>query len=82
MSKEEKMAMVKMMTDEFISSMSTDERKEMIKIILPDIAERLMVGTTAGDRKELVEFIMAQMMARMTETDTTVHDKKENKTHV
>lgn len=70
------------MTDEFIASMGTEERKEMIKIILPDIAERLMAGTSADDRKELAQFIMAQMVAKMTETNTPVRDKKENKNHV
>lgn len=82
LTKEEKQAMVKMMTDEFIASMGTEERKEMIKIILPDIAERLMAGTSADDRKELAQFIMAQMVAKMTETNTPVRDKKENKNHV
>jgi hypothetical protein len=82
LTKGEKQAMVKMMTDEFINSMSADERKEMIKIILPDIAEKLMVGTTADDRKELVEFIMAQMVTKMTGTNSTVRDKRENKNQV
>ncbi len=41
-----------------------------------------MAGTTAGDRKELAEFILAQMVARMTETSTAVSEKRVTKNHV
>ena len=53
LTKEEKQAMVRMMTDEFIASMSPQERKEMVKIVLPDIIQRLMTDTDFSDRKEL-----------------------------
>ena len=37
LTKEEKQAIVKIMTDEFIASMSPQERKEMVKIVPADI---------------------------------------------
>ena len=76
LSKEEKLAMVKMMTDEFIASMSSKDRKELVKIVLPDIVERLMVGTTVSDRKELLELIMTLMIGQLDEAKNATHDNK------
>lgn len=79
LTKDEKQAMVKMMTDEFIASMSPQERKEMVKIVLPDIIQRLMTGTTVSDRKELAESIMTLLMSQTGEAKTANHDKKESR---
>jgi hypothetical protein len=78
LTKDEKQAMVKMMTDEFIASMSPQERKEMVKIVLPDIVQRLMTGTTISDRKELAESIMTLLMSQTGEAKNA-HEKKENR---
>ena len=76
LSKEEKQAMVKMMTDEFIASMSSNDRRELVKIVLPDIVDRMMAGTTISDRRELLELIMTLMSEQLGETKTSTHDKK------
>ena len=81
LSKEEKQAMVKMITEEFIASMSSQDRKELVKILLPDIVDRLMVGTTAADREELVESILARITAHTGETKSTAHDRKGTRSH-
>jgi hypothetical protein len=82
LSKEEKQAMVKAITDEFIMSMSPPDRKELVKIVLPDMVERLMTGMTLSDRKELVEMIMPLMIAQMGTTEVAAHDKKVTKAPV
>jgi hypothetical protein len=79
---EEKQSMVRMITDEFITSMSPQDRKDMVKIVLPHIVDRLMSGMTLGDRKELVETIVPLMIAQVGAAKTAVHDQKEKKAHV
>ena len=78
LTKGEKLSMVRTITDEFITSMSPQDRKDMLRIVLPDIVDRLMSGMTSGDRKELVDAIMP-MIAQMGSAHGANHDKKEIK---
>jgi hypothetical protein len=78
---EEKQTMVRMITDEFIMNMSMQDRKEMIKIVLPGIIDTLMSGMTMNDRKELIETIMPLIIAQIGSTKMTAHEKKEPKSH-
>jgi hypothetical protein len=78
---EEKRSMVRMITDEFIMSMSPQDRKEMVKIVLPGIVDTLMSGMTMNDRKELIETVMPLMITQIGSMKVTAHDKKETKSH-
>jgi hypothetical protein len=78
---EEKQTMVRMITNEFISSMSPQDRKDMVKIVLPDIVDRLMAGMTQDDRKELIGNIMPLMIAQLGNEKEPVHERKESKDH-
>ena len=78
---DEKRSMVKMITDEFINSMSPQARKELMKIVLPDIVDRLMAGMNHDDRKELIGTIMPLMIAQLGEEKDPARDKKETKAH-
>ena len=62
---EKKQILVRIIIDEFIMSISTQDRKEMIKIVLPGIADTLMSGMTMNDRKELIETIMPLIIAQI-----------------
>jgi hypothetical protein len=77
---QEKQSMVRMITEEFISSMSPQDRKEMVKIVLPDIVDRLVAGMTSEDRKELIRSIMPLMIAQLGETKDA-QGKKVSKSH-
>ena len=77
---EERQSMVKMITDEFIASMSPQDRKDLVKIVLPDIVDRLMAGMTHNDRKELIGTIMPLMIAQLGEGKVVAHDNKDSKT--
>jgi hypothetical protein len=81
LTKEEKQAMVKMMTDEFIASLNPKDQKELVKILLPDIVDRLIEGMTISDRKELVELIMTLMTVPMGKTKNAARDNKENRSN-
>ncbi len=50
----------------------------MLRIVLPDIVDKLMSGMTSGDRKELADAIMP-MIAQMGLAHGANHDKKEIK---
>jgi len=78
---EEKRSMVRMITDEFILSMSPQDRKEMIKTILPGIIDTLMSGMTMVDRKELIETVMPLMITQIGSMKVASHEKKEPKGH-
>jgi hypothetical protein len=65
---EEKQAMVKMTAHEFIASLNPKDRKELVKILLPDIVDRLVEGMSISDRKELVELIMTLMTVQTEKT--------------
>ena len=81
LTKEEKRSMVRMITDEFIMSMSPEDRKDMVKIVLPEIMEQLMAGMAPSDRTELIKTVMPLMIAQMGPAKTTNHGKKEAKNH-
>ena len=76
---EEKQSMVKMITDEFINSMSPQDRKELMKTVLPDIVDRLMAGMNHEDRKDLIGTIMPLMIAQLGGEKESARDKKETK---
>jgi hypothetical protein len=78
---DEKQSMVRMITEEFISSMSPQERKEMVRMVLPDIVDRLMIGMTHDDRKELIGSIMPLMLAQLGNTKEEARDKRNSKAH-
>jgi hypothetical protein len=78
---EEKQTMVRMITNEFISSMSPQDRKDMVKIVLPDIVDRLMAGMTQDDRRELIGNIMPLMIAQLGDEKEPVHERKDGKDH-
>jgi hypothetical protein len=81
LTKEEKQSMVKMITNEFISSLSPADRREMVKIVLPDIVDQLTNGMSLDDRKELVETMIPLLIAQLEATRASNQDKKEGKTH-
>jgi hypothetical protein len=78
---EERQSMVKMITEEFISSMNPQDRKELMKIVLPDIVDRLMAGMNHDDRKDLIGTIMPLMIAQLGEEKDSALDKKKTKAH-
>jgi hypothetical protein len=78
---EEKRSMVRMITDEFILSMRPQERKEMIKTILPGIIDTLMSGMTMVDRKELIETVVPLMILQIGSMRVAPREKKEPKGH-
>jgi hypothetical protein len=81
LSNDEKRSMVKMITDEFINSMSPQDRKELMKVVLPDIVDRLMAGMNHDDRKDLIGTIMPLMIAQLGEEKDSARVKKETKAH-
>jgi Mg/Co/Ni transporter MgtE len=78
---EERQSLVKMITDEFINSMSPQDRKDLVKVVLPDIVDRLMAGMNHDDRKDLIGTIMPLMIAQLGEQKGSAQDKKEVKAH-
>ena len=79
LSKEEKLEIARTITDEFISSMSPQDRKEMVKMFLPDIIDRLMTDMPFHDRKELVEAVVPIMIAQISVQKEASSVKKEPK---
>jgi len=64
MSKEEKQSLVSKMMDEFFASMPPEEKKELLKQIVPRMMEKMMEGMTAEDKQELMSSMMSQMFGR------------------
>ncbi len=81
LNKEEKQSMVRMITDEFIMSMSPEDRKDMVKVVLPDIIDRLMAGMTPSDRTDLIKTIMPLMIAQIGSATEPYQGKKETRNH-
>jgi hypothetical protein len=79
LSNEEKQSLVRMITDEFIASMSAQDRKEMVRTVLPDIVDQLMAGMNHADRKELIGEIMPVMISQLGQTEGTAHEKRNGK---
>ncbi len=76
---EEKRSMVRMITGEFISSMSPQERKDLVMVVLPDIVDQLMSGMTCEERKDLVKSVMPLMISRLGEGKKTGRDKTDDR---
>jgi hypothetical protein len=65
MSSEEKQSMMEKMMDEFFASMTSEERKELMKQMMPKMLEKIMEGMTAEDKQELMGSMMPAMMSQM-----------------
>jgi hypothetical protein len=55
MDKQERERLVELMLDEFLRTMSLDDRKEMMMKFIPDIVSRVMEGVSPEDRKLVME---------------------------
>jgi hypothetical protein len=55
MDKQERERLVELMLDEFLITMTLDERKEMMIRFIPDIVSRVMEGVSPEDRKLVME---------------------------
>nr|MDO8099383.1 hypothetical protein [Candidatus Njordarchaeota archaeon] len=65
MSKEEKQSMMEKMMDEFFASMTSEEKKELMKQMMPKMMEKMTEGMTAEDKQELLGSMMPTMMSQM-----------------
>jgi len=65
MSREEKQSMMGKMTDEFFASMTSEEKKELMKQMMPKMMEKMMEGMTAEDKQELMSSMMPTMLSQM-----------------
>lgn len=65
MSKEEKQKMMDKMMDEFFSSMSAEEKKEMMKNMMPKMMDKMFEGMSSEDRGEMMASMMPKMMSSM-----------------
>jgi len=65
MSREEKQSMMEKMMDEFFASMTSEDKKELMKQMMPKMMEKMMEGMTAEDKQELMGSMMPSMMTQM-----------------
>jgi len=59
MDKPERERMIALMLDEFLHSMTMEERKEMMARFIPEIVSRVMEGVSPEDRKTVLEAVIA-----------------------
>ncbi len=57
--------MMEKMMDEFFASMTSEEKKELMKQMMPKMMEKMIEGLTAEDRQELMGSMMPAMMSQM-----------------
>jgi len=65
MSREEKQSMMEKMMGEFFASMTSEEKKELMKQMMPKMMEKMMEGMTVEDKQELMGSMMPAMMSQM-----------------
>lgn len=65
MSREEKQSMMVKMVDGFFSSMTPEEKKELMKQMMPRMMEKIIEGMTRRDKQELISTIMPAIMSQM-----------------
>ncbi|MCP8312835.1 MAG: hypothetical protein H3Z53_00455 [archaeon] len=65
MSREEKQSMMAKMMDEFFASMTSEEKKDLMKQMMPKMMEKMMEGMTVKDKQELMGSMMPAMMSQM-----------------
>ncbi len=65
MDTEEKKSMMKNIADEFLGSMTLEERKELMQQLMPQMMEKIMEGLTMEDRQQLMSSMMPTMMSQM-----------------
>lgn len=59
MDKQERERMIALMLDEFLHSMTMEERKEMMAKFIPEIVSRVMEGVSPEDRKTVLEAVIS-----------------------
>jgi len=65
MGKTEKQSMMEKMMDAFFESMTSEEKKELMKQMMPRMMDKMMEGMTAEDKQELMSQMMPAMMVKM-----------------
>ena len=65
MSREEKQSMMEKMMDEFFASMTSEDKKELMKQMMPKMMEKMMEGMSTEDKQELMGSMMPAMMSQM-----------------
>lgn len=53
------------MMNEFLASMTSEEKKEMTIQMMPKMMERMMEGMSTEDKQELMSSMMPSMMSQM-----------------
>ncbi len=59
MDKQERERIIALMLDEFLHSMTMEERKEMMAKFIPEIVSRVMEGVSPEDRKTVLEAVIS-----------------------
>lgn len=64
---EETQNMIVKMMDMFFGSMTSEEKKEFMKQMMPIMMERMMEGISAEDKEDLMNSMMQNMMSTMSD---------------
>jgi hypothetical protein len=65
MDKTQKQSMMEKMMDAFFASMTSEEKKELMKQMMPRMMDKMMEGMTAKDKQEMTSQMIPAMMSQM-----------------